>query len=133
MQLNTGKFEYNGNCGYLLKPEMLRNENRVFDPFAESTIDGVIAARCSVKVSCEFSYLFAAFVIITLATNGVLFQSCVHSLALQCVMAKRLCVFVSRYYQPCFLRKNQFPLLLKLNCMVYRTTQSGKNFELVLL
>ena len=51
VQVNHGKFEYNGNCGYLLKPEMLRNENRVFDPFAESTVDGVIAASCTVTVS----------------------------------------------------------------------------------
>lgn len=50
MQLNQGKFEYNGNCGYLLKPDFMRRSDRVFDPFAESPVDGVIAAQCSVRV-----------------------------------------------------------------------------------
>ncbi|KAL1505762.1 hypothetical protein ABEB36_005249 [Hypothenemus hampei] len=50
MQLNQGKFEYNGNCGYLLKPDFMRRHDRTFDPFAESPVDGVIAAQCSVQV-----------------------------------------------------------------------------------
>ncbi|KAL1138525.1 hypothetical protein AAG570_008588 [Ranatra chinensis] len=50
MQLNQGKFEYNGNCGYLLKPDFMRRPDRNFDPFAESPVDGVIAAQCSVQV-----------------------------------------------------------------------------------
>ncbi|CAG0914190.1 unnamed protein product [Notodromas monacha] len=50
MQLNQGKFEYNGNCGYLLKPDFMRRPDRTFDPFAETPVDGVIAARCSVQV-----------------------------------------------------------------------------------
>ncbi|XP_044731341.1 1-phosphatidylinositol 4,5-bisphosphate phosphodiesterase isoform X2 [Chrysoperla carnea] len=50
MQLNQGKFEYNGNCGYLLKPDFMRRADRTFDPFAESPVDGVIAAQCSVQV-----------------------------------------------------------------------------------
>ncbi|KAL0266802.1 UNVERIFIED_CONTAM: hypothetical protein PYX00_009250 [Menopon gallinae] len=50
MQLNQGKFEYNGNCGYLLKPDFMRRSDRSFDPFAESPVDGVIAAQCSVQV-----------------------------------------------------------------------------------
>ena len=33
MQLNQGKFEYNGGCGYLLKPEFMCREDRQFDPF----------------------------------------------------------------------------------------------------
>lgn len=51
MQLNQGKFEYNGNCGYLLKPDFMRREDKIFDPFADTTVDGVIAAQCSVQVS----------------------------------------------------------------------------------
>lgn len=51
MQLNQGKFEYNGNCGYLLKPDFMRRPDRIFDPFAESPVDGVIAAQCSVQVN----------------------------------------------------------------------------------
>ena len=54
MQLNLGRFEYNGRCGYLLKPEFMRRPDRQFDPFTESTVDGVIAAtvQLKVKVSC---------------------------------------------------------------------------------
>ena len=50
MQLNQGKFEYNGNCGYLLKPDFMRRVDKQFDPFAETPVDGVIAAQCSVQV-----------------------------------------------------------------------------------
>ena len=50
MQLNQGKFEYNGNCGYLLKPDFMRRHDKQFDPFAETPVDGVIAAQCSVQV-----------------------------------------------------------------------------------
>ncbi|WAR19423.1 PLCB4-like protein, partial [Mya arenaria] len=50
MQLNQGKFEYNGNCGYLLKPDFMRRPDREFDPFSESPISGVIAACCTVQV-----------------------------------------------------------------------------------
>lgn len=49
-QLNQGKFEYNGNCGYLLKPDFMRRADRSFDPFADAPVDGVIAAQCSVQV-----------------------------------------------------------------------------------
>ncbi|XP_072030840.1 1-phosphatidylinositol 4,5-bisphosphate phosphodiesterase beta-4-like isoform X2 [Amphiura filiformis] len=50
MQLNQGKFEYNGSCGFLLKPDFMRRPDRTFDPFSESPVDGVIAATCSVQV-----------------------------------------------------------------------------------
>uniref|UniRef100_A0A914PYW1 phosphoinositide phospholipase C n=1 Tax=Panagrolaimus davidi TaxID=227884 RepID=A0A914PYW1_9BILA len=50
MQLNQGKFDYNGMCGYLLKPDFMRRPDRTFDPFSESPVDGVIAAHCSVRV-----------------------------------------------------------------------------------
>ena len=50
MQLNLGLFEYNGRCGYLLKPEFLRRSDRCFDPFAESTVDGIIAGTVSIHV-----------------------------------------------------------------------------------
>lgn len=50
MQLNQGKFDYNGQVGYLLKPEFMRRADKSFDPFSESPVDGVIAAHCSVKV-----------------------------------------------------------------------------------
>lgn len=50
MQLNQGRFEYNGGCGYLLKPDFMRRPDRMFDPFSESPVDGVIAAFCSIRV-----------------------------------------------------------------------------------
>lgn len=54
MQLNQGKFEYNGSSGYLLKPDFMRRADRSFDPFAESPVDGVIATQCSVQVFRNF-------------------------------------------------------------------------------
>ena len=54
MQLNQGKFEYNSNCGYLLKPDFMRRPDKIFDPFAESPVDGVIATQVSVTVSNIF-------------------------------------------------------------------------------
>lgn len=54
MQLNQGKFEYNGSSGYLLKPDFMRRADRSFDPFAESPVDGVIATQCSVQVCLSF-------------------------------------------------------------------------------
>ena len=33
-----GKFEYNGNCGYLLKPDFMRREDKQFDPFSETPV-----------------------------------------------------------------------------------------------
>ncbi|XP_054718756.1 LOW QUALITY PROTEIN: 1-phosphatidylinositol 4,5-bisphosphate phosphodiesterase classes I and II-like [Uloborus diversus] len=50
MQLNLGIFEYNGRCGYLLKPDFMRRADRKFDPFIESTVDGIIAGTVSVKI-----------------------------------------------------------------------------------
>lgn len=50
MQLNLGIFEYNMRAGYLLKPEFMRRADRTFDPFAESTVDGIIAGTLSVEV-----------------------------------------------------------------------------------
>jgi hypothetical protein len=53
MQLNQGWFEHNGGCGYLLKPDIMRRPDRTFDLFTESSVDGVTAAYCSIKV-CIF-------------------------------------------------------------------------------
>ncbi|GLH00801.1 1-phosphatidylinositol 4,5-bisphosphate phosphodiesterase [Gryllus bimaculatus] len=55
MQLNLGIFEYNHRCGYLLKPEFMRRRDRRLDPFAESTVDGIIAGTVSVHIiSAQF-------------------------------------------------------------------------------
>ncbi|CAO1358814.1 unnamed protein product [Diamesa hyperborea] len=50
MQLNLGIYEYNQRCGYLLKPEFMRRKDRRLDPFAESTVDGIIAGTVSINV-----------------------------------------------------------------------------------
>ncbi|CAL8090516.1 unnamed protein product [Orchesella dallaii] len=50
MQLNLGLFEFNDRCGYLLKPEFMRRKDRRFDPFAESTVDGIVAGTVSIQV-----------------------------------------------------------------------------------
>ncbi|UYV82929.1 PLCB2 [Cordylochernes scorpioides] len=50
MQLNLGIFEYNGRSGYLLKPDFMRRAGRKFDPFTESTVDGIIAGTVTVKI-----------------------------------------------------------------------------------
>lgn len=36
---------------YLLKPDFMRRSDRMFDPFSETPVDGVIAATCSVQVT----------------------------------------------------------------------------------
>ncbi|XP_043266529.1 1-phosphatidylinositol 4,5-bisphosphate phosphodiesterase classes I and II isoform X2 [Venturia canescens] len=50
MQLNLGIFEYNNRCGYILKPEFMRRKDRRLDPFAESTVDGIIAGTVHIHV-----------------------------------------------------------------------------------
>lgn len=50
MQLNLGLFEFNDRCGYLLKPEFMRRKDRKFDPFAESTVDGIVAGTVAIQV-----------------------------------------------------------------------------------
>ncbi|CAH3159585.1 unnamed protein product [Porites lobata] len=50
MMLNQGVFEYNGRCGYVLKPSFMCRADKTFDPFVESTVDGIIAGAVTVKV-----------------------------------------------------------------------------------
>ncbi|XP_059898380.1 LOW QUALITY PROTEIN: 1-phosphatidylinositol 4,5-bisphosphate phosphodiesterase beta-1-like [Gadus macrocephalus] len=50
MQLNLGMYEYNGKCGYRLKPEFMRRPDKHFDPFTVSTVDGIVANTLSVKI-----------------------------------------------------------------------------------
>ena len=53
MQLNLGIFEYNGRSGYILEPDFMRRRDRQFDPFAESTVDGIIAGAVQIRVSAR--------------------------------------------------------------------------------
>ncbi|EDO42237.1 predicted protein [Nematostella vectensis] len=48
--LNQGKFEFNGRSGYILKPDLMRRDDRMFDPFTESPIDGYVGAYVAIKV-----------------------------------------------------------------------------------
>ncbi|KAL1509188.1 hypothetical protein ABEB36_003963 [Hypothenemus hampei] len=50
MQLNLGIFEYNLRCGYLLKPDFMRRKDRKFYPFADSTVDGIVAGSVKIQV-----------------------------------------------------------------------------------
>ncbi|OCT79252.1 hypothetical protein XELAEV_18026060mg, partial [Xenopus laevis] len=50
MQLNMGMYEYNGKCGFRLKPEFMRRPDKQFDPFTETTVDGIVANTVSVKI-----------------------------------------------------------------------------------
>lgn len=53
MQLNMGVFEYNGRCGYLLKPEFMRRTDKHFDPFTMDIVDGIVANTVKIKVLCS--------------------------------------------------------------------------------
>lgn len=37
-------------CSYILKPSFMCRADKSFDPFAESTVDGIIAGAVTVKV-----------------------------------------------------------------------------------
>ncbi|XP_031441372.1 LOW QUALITY PROTEIN: 1-phosphatidylinositol 4,5-bisphosphate phosphodiesterase beta-3 [Clupea harengus] len=50
MQLNMGVFEYNGGCGYLLKPEFMRRTDKHFDPFTENIVDGIVANTVKITI-----------------------------------------------------------------------------------
>lgn len=50
MQLNLGIFERNKKCGYLLKPAFMTRDDRTFDPFADTPVDGIVPATVSVQV-----------------------------------------------------------------------------------
>ena len=56
MQLNLGIFEYNGRSGFILKPDFMRRKDKEFDPFAESTVDGIVAGSVEVKVEKTFPF-----------------------------------------------------------------------------
>ncbi|XP_043912507.1 1-phosphatidylinositol 4,5-bisphosphate phosphodiesterase beta-1 [Protopterus annectens] len=50
MQLNFGMYECNRKSGFRLKPEFMRRPDKHFDPFTESTVDGIVANTLSVKI-----------------------------------------------------------------------------------
>ena len=50
MQLNLGIFQYNRRTGYLLKPDFMCVDHRKFDPFTESSVDGIVPGSVSIKI-----------------------------------------------------------------------------------
>ncbi|NWI00020.1 PLCB2 phosphodiesterase, partial [Tichodroma muraria] len=48
MQQNMALFEFNGQCGYLLKHEFMRRPDKQFDPFSVDCIDGLVATTVCV-------------------------------------------------------------------------------------
>ncbi|NWI32966.1 PLCB2 phosphodiesterase, partial [Sula dactylatra] len=51
MQQNMALFEFNGQCGYLLKHEFMRRPDKQFDPFSVDRIDVLVANTLSVTAS----------------------------------------------------------------------------------
>uniref|UniRef100_A0A8C3PV52 Phosphoinositide phospholipase C n=1 Tax=Chrysolophus pictus TaxID=9089 RepID=A0A8C3PV52_CHRPC len=49
-QQNMALFEFNGQCGYLLKHEFMRRPDKQFDPFSVDRIDVVVASTLSVTI-----------------------------------------------------------------------------------
>ncbi|TDG98691.1 hypothetical protein EPR50_G00203190 [Perca flavescens] len=49
MQLNMALFEFNGRTGYLLKHDVLRRNDKKFDPFCDR-IDTVVASTLTIKI-----------------------------------------------------------------------------------
>jgi len=50
MQLNLGIFQYNRRIGFLLKPDFMCREDRKFDPFTESSVDGIVSGTVSIQI-----------------------------------------------------------------------------------
>ena len=55
MQLNQAKFEFNGNCGYLQKPDLLLSTSISFDPFSQTQPGNKIPTVLKLKIfSAQF-------------------------------------------------------------------------------
>ena len=55
MQLNQAKFEFNGNYGYLLKPDLLLNPCISFDPFSQTQPGNKVPTALTLKIiSAQF-------------------------------------------------------------------------------
>ena len=54
VQMNSAKFEFNGNTGFLHKPWVMNREGAakgVFNPFVQSKLEDIVPAKLKVKVS----------------------------------------------------------------------------------
>ncbi len=52
MQLQLGIYEYNRRSGLLRKPDFMCRDDRAFDPFADTPVDGIVPGTLSIQVSC---------------------------------------------------------------------------------
>ncbi|XP_077867839.1 1-phosphatidylinositol 4,5-bisphosphate phosphodiesterase eta-2-like [Saccoglossus kowalevskii] len=50
MQLNNAKFSTNGQCGFVLKPEVLCDEKSMFDPHTTEPIPGVLRKQLIIRI-----------------------------------------------------------------------------------
>ncbi|XP_070560121.1 1-phosphatidylinositol 4,5-bisphosphate phosphodiesterase eta-2-like [Ptychodera flava] len=50
MQLNNAKFSANGQCGYILKPEILCDENYMFEPHSTEPYPGVSRKQLLMRI-----------------------------------------------------------------------------------
>eukprot|EP00730_Choanoeca_flexa_P016287 TRINITY_DN7664_c1_g1_i1.p1 TRINITY_DN7664_c1_g1~~TRINITY_DN7664_c1_g1_i1.p1 ORF type:complete len:1148 (+),score=314.48 TRINITY_DN7664_c1_g1_i1:83-3526(+) len=50
MQINMGRFVPNGKSGYALKPRILTDPSKTFDPFEMLAIQGVVPLTCTITV-----------------------------------------------------------------------------------
>jgi len=50
MQLNLGIFQYNRRIGFIQKPDFMCREDRKFDPFTESSVDGIVSGTVSIQI-----------------------------------------------------------------------------------
>ncbi|OWK57502.1 1-phosphatidylinositol 4,5-bisphosphate phosphodiesterase beta-2 [Lonchura striata] len=57
MQQNMALFEFNGQCGYLLKHEFMRRSDKQFDPFSVDRIDGLVATTVCVTAKAAKAVL----------------------------------------------------------------------------
>lgn len=105
MQLNLGMYEYNGKCGYRLKPEFMRRPDKHFDPFTESTVDGIVANTLSVKV-CN----------LCLSVSSLFIAS---RLSLWPCLPPRL-------YQASSCRIRRWALMWRSICLAFQWTPKGK-------
>lgn len=55
MQLNMALFEFNGRTGYLLKHDVMRRNDKKFDPFCDR-IDTVVASTLTIKAGSRPCY-----------------------------------------------------------------------------
>ncbi|KAJ7370301.1 calcium-dependent phospholipase C [Desmophyllum pertusum] len=50
LQIYKGKFKSNGNCGFVLKPDVMCEDDPKFDPMTRKVIKGVKRKLCKIKV-----------------------------------------------------------------------------------